>query len=86
VKAVTNPVECAPDLIVNSNVLEHVGFPQRLMQRMLQVAPAGGMIFLEVPVENPFGVRQLAKRTTQIGLVGLLRPRLAPQVVRPATL
>jgi hypothetical protein len=86
VKAVTNPAECAPDLIVNSNVLEHVGFPQQLVKQMLQVAPVGGMIFLEVPVENPFGFGRLARRTTQIGLVGLLRPRLAPQVVRPATL
>jgi hypothetical protein len=86
VKAVTNPAECAPDLIVNTNVLEHVGFPQRLLKHMLQLAPAGGMIFLEVPVEDPLGFKQLAKRATQIALVGLLRPRLAPQVVRPATL
>jgi hypothetical protein len=86
VSRVTNPVECVPDLIVNSNVLEHVGFPQRLMAQILQAAPAGALIFLEVPCENPLGFRHLAKRTIQTGLMGLLRPGLALQVVRPSTL
>jgi hypothetical protein len=56
------------------------------MTQILQVAPPGALIFVEVPCENPFGFRHLAKRTIQTGLMGLLRPGLALQVVRPATL
>jgi hypothetical protein len=86
VTAVTDPAACRADLIVNSNVLEHVGFPRALVSAILQAAPPGGLVFLEVPCESPFGAGRLLRRVAQSGVVTLLRPRLAPFVLRPSTL
>jgi hypothetical protein len=82
----SDPAGCRADLIINSNVLEHVGFPRRLMGEILQAAPAGGMIFLEAPCESPFRLSRIARRAAQIGIMAVSRPRLARSVVRPAAL
>ncbi len=86
VTAVSDPAACQADLIVNSNVLEHVGFPRALVTDMLRACPEGGLLFLEVPCETPFGVSRIARRIAQIGWMTLAHPALALQVVRPATL
>jgi hypothetical protein len=83
---VTDPVACRADLIVNSNVLEHVGYPRALVSAILQAAPPGGLVFLEVPCESPFGAGRMLRRLAQIGIMVLTRPRLAPFVVRPSSL
>lgn len=82
----SDPVECKADLIVNSNVLEHVSFPRALVNEILRAAPEGGLIFLEVPCERALGLKRIARRVAQIGIMTLARPSLARHVVRPASL
>ncbi len=86
VTATADPAECKADLIINSNVLEHVGFPQVLVREILQAAPEGGLVYLEVPCEFPFGLSRIARRLAQIGLMAITHPGLARFVTRPATL
>jgi hypothetical protein len=82
----SDPAACQADLVINSNVLEHVGFPRRLVGEILKAAPAGGMIFLEVPCESPFQPSRILGRVAQIGIMSLTRPALARSVARPAAL
>ena len=86
VTATVDPAACKADLIVNSNVLEHVGFPRVLVSDILHAAPEGGLVFLEVPCESPFGLTRIFRRLTQIGVMTLTHPPLAKFLVRPATL
>ena len=86
VTATADPAACQADLIINSNVLEHVGFPRRLLEDILKAAPAGGIVFLEVPCESPFGLSRIARRIAQTGIMAVTRPALAPSVLRPASL
>lgn len=81
----TDPAGCRADLIINSKVLEHVGFPRRLVGEILKAAPAGGMVFLQVPCESPFALARIARRAAQVGIMALTRPALARSVVRPAS-
>jgi hypothetical protein len=81
-----DPVSCKADLIVSSNVLEHVGFPRVIVNEILQAAPEGGMVFLEVPSEAAFGLKRIVRRVAQIGIMTLTRPGTARYVLRPATL
>jgi hypothetical protein len=86
VTSVTEPATCQADLIINSNVLEHVGFPRQLAGEIVKAAPAGGFVFLEVPCESPFGFARIARRVAQVGIMALIRPALARSIVRPASL
>jgi SAM-dependent methyltransferase len=86
VTATLDPAGCTADLIINSNVLEHVGFPRLLVGEILRAAPEGGLVFLEVPCEFPFGLARIARRIAQIGVMALTRPALARFVIRPASL
>jgi SAM-dependent methyltransferase len=86
VTATSDPAECQADLIINSNVLEHVGFPRRLVGEILQSAPHGGLIFLEVPCEAPFSLTRIARRVAQVAVMSLTQPALARALVRPAGL
>jgi SAM-dependent methyltransferase len=84
--AVADPAACKADLIINSNVLEHVGFPRLLVSEIFKAAPNGGLVFLEVPSEFPFSPMRIAKRLAQIVIMCLNRPPLAQHLMRPATL
>ena len=86
VTSTINPAACNADLIVNSNVLEHVGFPRALVSEIFRASPEGGLVFLEVPCEFPTGLKRIARRIAQIGIMVLMRPTLARFVVRPAGL
>ncbi len=86
VTSTKNPAACQADLIINSNVLEHVGFPRTLVNEIFAAAPVGGLVFLEVPIEFPFGLPRLARRIAQIGIMAALRPATVPHILRPATL
>ena len=81
-----DPAGCQADLIINSNVLEHVGFPRRMLGEILKATPAGGMVFLEVPCESPFRLARILRRAAQAGVMALTRPALARSVARPAAL
>jgi hypothetical protein len=86
VTATSDAASCKADLIINSNVLEHIGFPRVVVNEILEAAPEGGLVFLEVPCEFPFGLTRVVRRIAQIGIMALTRPRTARYVVRPATL
>jgi len=86
VKSVSDPASCRPDLIINSNVLEHVGFPARLVSQIFDSAPAGALVFLETPCENALGLPRILRRIAQIPLMITTQPRLAAHLLQPATL
>ena len=81
-----DPAAFKADLIINSNVLEHVGFPRLLVSEILKAAPRGGLVFLEVPSEFPFSPMRIAKRLAQIVVMSLNRPPLARHLMRPSSL
>ena len=74
------------DLIVCSNVLEHVGFPQTIMSQITAVAAPHTMLFIEVPFESPFGARLMLRRAIQYAVLALLRPRVAWSAAQPGFL
>lgn len=84
--AIKNPAECEADLIINSNVLEHVGFPRQIVSRIFQASPDGGLVYLEVPSELPVGFSRIARRIAQVGIMTMTRPSLGRHVLRPAGL
>jgi 2-polyprenyl-3-methyl-5-hydroxy-6-metoxy-1,4-benzoquinol methylase len=86
VTATNNPADCSADLVINSNVLEHAGFPRLLLQDIVKAVPPGGLVYLELPRESPFGVARISRRVAQLGIVALTRPVLARHVLRPASL
>jgi hypothetical protein len=86
VSATKTPASCHADLIINSNVLEHVGFPRVLVTEILESAPNNGLVFLEVPVEFPFGPYRLVRRIAQICVMTVARPSTAQHILRPAAL
>jgi len=86
VTATADPLNCRADLIINSNVLEHISYPRRLVADIMRAAPAGGFVFIEAPSESPFGGDRLLRRFAQMGIVALARPRLAFSILRPASL
>ena len=86
VTATSDPAGCKADLVINSNVLEHVGFPRRLVRDIVEATPAGGMVFLEVPCESPLGWARILRRAAQAGVTALTRPALAASLARPASL
>jgi hypothetical protein len=85
VTAVADPAACRPDLIINSNVLEHVGFPLDIVRSILQSA-GHGLVFLEVPIEQAAGLSRIARRIVQVGIMSLAHPSLAPRILQPASL
>jgi hypothetical protein len=86
VTSIADPAGCEADLIVNSNVLEHVGFPRHLVEKIRTATPPGGLVLLEVPCESPFQFARICRRIAQVGIMALTRPGLALSVVRPASL
>ena len=84
--SVKDPAACRADLIINSNVLEHVGFPRRTVMDTLAAAPESGLVFFEVPCELPFGLYRIARRIAQVGVMAITRPAVGLQVANPASL
>jgi len=71
------------DLIVCSNVLEHVAYPRDVLRQIADVASPGTAIFLEVPDEPPFSYRHKAKRLLQWTVLLPTRPTLALSLAGP---
>jgi hypothetical protein len=84
--SIADPAACKADLIVNSNVLEHVGFPRKMLREMLNSAPSDGLVFIEVPCESALELGRIVKRLAQIAVVAGTRPKLARHLLRPASL
>ena len=74
------------DLILCSNVLEHVGFPQTIVRRICQVAALQTFIWIEVPQETPLNWDQRLRRLAQEALLLALRPRVGLSLLRPGML
>jgi hypothetical protein len=74
------------DLVVNSNVLEHVGFPRLLLEQIRSVASPQTLVFLEVPFESPLERPLLIRRAVQWGLLAVSRPRVAASLASPRAL
>ena len=65
------------DLIACSNVLEHVASPKGLLDDIKRVASGDTLVFIEVPIEVPFGLLTLTKRIAQQMILLGARPALA---------
>jgi SAM-dependent methyltransferase len=77
VRALHSMEECATvefDLILTSNVLEHVGSPLAITRQIAQVARPGTLLFHEVPLENPASCRARLRRLAML----LIRLAVAP--------
>lgn len=64
------------DLIICSNVLEHVALPRLLADQIESAANAGCRIFLEVPCESPLESAMRLRRAIQGIILFALRPRI----------
>lgn len=74
------------DLIISSNVLEHVGSPREIVRQMRGVAGAGTKLWVEVPFESPSSGTLLARRFIQQLVLLALRPRVAFWLAKPGML
>jgi 2-polyprenyl-3-methyl-5-hydroxy-6-metoxy-1,4-benzoquinol methylase len=64
------------DLIVTSNVLEHVSSPRQFLGQIASIASEGTLVFVEVPWESPSGCAAWAKRLVQHIALGVARPKV----------
>ena len=74
------------DLIICTNVLEHVGFPRTIMDQIKEIASPQTQIFLEVPFESPFGCTLVIRRLVQFGVLAVTRPAIALTLAKPGML
>ncbi len=74
------------DLILSSNVLEHVNYPRKVLGEIADVARPGTLVFVEVPFESPFSPFNLAKRLAQNGILLGTRPASGVRLMRPAAM
>lgn len=78
--------KATPDLIICSNVLEHVGFPRTIVDQIRQISTPRTLVFLEVPFESPFGATLVVRRLAQLGILAATRPKIALSLMRPGFL
>jgi hypothetical protein len=71
------------DLILNSNVLEHVGFPRVLLEQIRSVASDKTLVFIEVPFESPFSRELVVRRIVQLGVLLAARPSIGWSLAGP---
>ncbi len=71
------------DLIVTSNVLEHVGSPRDLIAQLASIATPETLVFHEVPYESVSDWSTRLKRLAQAGLLAVARPGVAARVLGP---
>lgn len=74
------------DLILSSNVLEHIGTPRDLVGEIRRIAGPRTMFWVEVPYEPPSSVEVLTKRLLQQLVLLVLRPQVALSLARPGML
>jgi SAM-dependent methyltransferase len=74
------------DLVLCSNVFEHVASPRRLLQQIVSFVKPGSYVFIEVPNESPLTAKVKAKRIAQFGILMALRTRIALRLARFGTL
>jgi len=74
------------DAIVCSNVLEHIGFPQTILDQLKTISAPHTKVFIEVPFESPFGPRLVLRRLAQFGVLAVTRPAVAWGLAKPGML
>jgi hypothetical protein len=75
IEKATYPSPITFDFIICSNVLEHVSYPEKTLDRITSMAHDKTIIYLEVPFEQPYSAATLAKRITQQIILLFLRPK-----------
>jgi hypothetical protein len=78
--------ETSPDLIVCSNVLEHVAEPREMVRELAGLARRGTLIFVEVPFEAPQSLLYTLKQLAKLGLLMAKRPNVFRTLRFPAAL
>jgi hypothetical protein len=71
------------DLILNSNVLEHVAYPRVLLEQIRSVASDQTLLFIEVPFEFPFSRELVVRRIVQLGVLLAARPSIGLSLAGP---
>ena len=71
------------DLIVTSNVLEHIGSPRELIAQLASIAAPETLVFNEVPYESVSDWSTRFKRLAQAGVLAMTRPAIAARVLGP---
>jgi hypothetical protein len=70
------------DLVICSNVLEHVSSPRQTLDEIAQAA-GEALVFIEVPIESPFEPITILKRVVQQLWLTIARPDVAFALLRP---
>ncbi|WP_148210019.1 class I SAM-dependent methyltransferase [Candidatus Korobacter versatilis] len=84
VTALRSEEECKQrgfDVIVTSNLLEHVGFPLELMARINAIAAPNTLVLHDVPLESSLSAPMVARRVVQFGVLGVTRPKVAKSLM-----
>lgn len=74
------------DLILCSNVLEHLGSPRSAVEQMRKIARPNTLLWVDVPHESPCGSTLVGRRLLQTALLALTRPRVALSLAKPGAL
>lgn len=85
IRRCATPSDCLDhefQLIICSNVLEHVAVPPDVLAQIHDLAVPGTLVFIEVPFESPLDSVTLRKRLIQQGLVFATRPRVGLSLLR----
>jgi hypothetical protein len=73
------------DLVICSNVFEHVASPRLLLEEVLSFCSPGSYVFIEVPEETPLDGKCILKRLAQAGWLVAARPEVAMEVLPMGT-
>ena len=63
------------DAVYSSHVFEHIPFPNKVMNQIESFCSVDTILYLDVPLENPFSFKTLIKRIFQQALLFFLRPK-----------
>jgi transcription elongation factor Elf1 len=74
------------DLIVCSNVFEHVGSPRAIFEQIREIAASKTLFWIEVPLESPFNWNRRLRRLAQEAALLALRPQVGLSLLRPGML
>lgn len=74
------------DMIVCSNVLEHIGLPRTIMDQFEEICAPHTKVFVEVPFESPFSAALKFRRAAQWGVLAVTRPSIAWRMASPRML
>lgn len=74
------------DLIVCSNVFEHVGSPRAIFEQIREIAAPKTLLWIEVPHESPFKWNRRMRRLAQEAMLLAFRPRVGLSTLKPGML